>query len=291
MWSITPFATALYLYAAGLAWLADAFRLGALRLAGTVLRTLDPRSWISAVFALRSHHVRRTSVKWIVVCAVVLGVVAGAPFIEGRVTSQNETLQVRKQAEEFVLASSAGALPDLEDFFQKTPEQRDREVARRYQTFAPVHFENADRLMGDHACLARAIFYEAGHERVSGQFAVAEVILNRVDHELYPNTVCDVIYQGTDRETGLSIYGTRKSCQFSFTCDGAEDTAPRGRAWAQSEAVARHVLLRLAPPVTEGATHYHADYVSPVWAPRLVHTRTIGAHIFYRFPGRGDRRA
>lgn len=244
-------------------------------------------------FSPRLASARHAGLGWAFGLFAVCGVLVGAPLLEARVAHQDESHEWRRQARAFVAASSdqATVLPDLDRFFTLTHEQRDRAMARRHQTFAPVHFDNAERVQRDFECLSRAIFYEAGRERTAGQFAVAEVILNRVDHELYPNSICDVIYQGTDRETGLSVYGTRKSCQFSFTCDGSEDRAPRGRYWDKSQAVARHVLLRMAPPVTAGATHYHADYVAPYWAPRLVHTRTIGTHIFYRFPQRGDRRA
>lgn len=290
MWGTAPFSTAIYLYSAGMVWALGAMVTRTGSVMWGAVRLFDPRAWIAGLIALRSAEVRGATGRWIAGLAVLLVMLAGVPLLEARVSDQDDVHAVRQQAQAFVQAQATGTLPDLEKFFAQTAEERDRDIARQYQTFAPVHFENAARLVTDHDCLSRAIYYEAGHERVSGQVAVAEVILNRVDHELYPNSVCGVIYQGTDRETGLSIYGTRRSCQFSFTCDGAEDVMPRGRAWEQSQAVARHVLLRLAPPVTEGATHYHADYVSPYWAPRLVHTRTIGTHIFYRFPGRGDGR-
>ncbi|MFN5901342.1 MAG: cell wall hydrolase, partial [Novosphingobium sp.] len=61
-------------------------------------------------------------------------------------------------------------------------------------------------------CLAAAVYYEARSESDVGQRAVAQVVLNRVAHPSYPNTVCGVVYQGSERTTG---------CQFSFTCDGS----------------------------------------------------------------------
>lgn len=161
----------------------------------------------------------------------------------------------------------------------------DRDAWAPFQTFTPVHFENAERLRRDLHCLATAVYYESRNEAVLGQLAVAEVVLNRVRHRLYPNNVCAVVYEGTDRSTGLSIYGTNMSCQFSFTCDGSERRFPvRGRPWETAQQVAAHAMMGFSESVTQDATHYHANYVSPYWAPRLVHTRTIGAHIFYRFP-------
>ena len=125
-------------------------------------------------------------------------------------------------------------------------------------------------------CLALAITYEAGHEPVAGQAAVAQVILNRVAHPRFPKTVCDVVYQGAGRRTG---------CQFSFVCDGSLARRRSPRIWAQAQAIAAAVLDGRRDPAVGTATFYHADYVSPYWAPALVRMTTVGAHIFYRFPG------
>ncbi|MEO1028517.1 MAG: cell wall hydrolase, partial [Pseudomonadota bacterium] len=118
-------------------------------------------------------------------------------------------------------------------------------------------------------------YYEARSESLSGQLAVAEVIANRVKDARYPNTICEVVYQGSRRNIG---------CQFTFTCDGALNRKPRGVRWQRSKAVAAQVVLDLHEPRTAGATHYHANYVDPIWNAGLVHTKTIGTHIFYRFP-------
>ena len=113
-----------------------------------------------------------------------------------------------------------------------------------------------------------------------GQAAVAEVVLNRVRHRAYPDTVCDVVYQGSERTTG---------CQFTFTCDGSMMIAPYGRSWDRSQLVAEHALMGFAQPVTRRATHYHTTEVDPYWNDSLVRTRRIGTHIFYRFPNRSER--
>ncbi len=129
-------------------------------------------------------------------------------------------------------------------------------------------------------CLTAAIGYEAGNEPLAGQQAVAEVILNRVRHPGYPKTVCGVVFQGSDRHTG---------CQFTFTCDGSmlrhQFAAARYVSW---RAVADAALDGLNPSRVPGATHYHADYVSPYWAPSLIRVAKLGAHIFYRPPSGGD---
>lgn len=128
-------------------------------------------------------------------------------------------------------------------------------------------------------CLASAISYEAGNESVEGQEAVAQVILNRVRHPAYPKTVCGVIFQGSTRKTG---------CQFTFTCDGSL-LRPRSAASLSSSAlVAERVLSGFSSSAVGGATHYHADYVTPYWASSLIKVTTIGAHLFYRMPGAPD---
>ncbi len=129
--------------------------------------------------------------------------------------------------------------------------------------------------MKEHDCLSKAIYYEARSEALLGQIAVAEVIMNRVKDYRYPNTVCDVVFQGSERNTG---------CQFSFTCDGAMDRSPKGRYWSRAQTVAAHVMMNMNKPLTGSATHYHTNYVDPVWNKHLIETRTIGTHIFYRFP-------
>lgn len=124
-------------------------------------------------------------------------------------------------------------------------------------------------------CLARAVYYEARSEDTNGQMAVAEVVMNRVRDPRFPKTICEVVYQGQYRNTG---------CQFTFTCDGSVRHKPFGIAWDRAKDIALHVMLGLNKPITNKATHYHTDYVNPYWAPGLVETAAIGAHIFYRFP-------
>jgi hypothetical protein len=126
-------------------------------------------------------------------------------------------------------------------------------------------------------CLAQAVYYEAGSQSEDGQRAVAQVVLNRVRNPAFPNSVCGVVYQGPLRAGG--------GCQFTFTCDGSLARAPAGPAWGEARRIAVEALAgRVYAPVGL-ATHYHADYVSPSWAPRLISLGAIGAHDFYRMPG------
>lgn len=130
------------------------------------------------------------------------------------------------------------------------------------------------------ACLAAAAWYEAGDDAV-GERAVIQVVLNRVRHVAYPATVCGVVFQGAELATG---------CQFTFTCDGSLARRPSLAAWNRARALALAALDGAVDPTVGEATHYHADYVYPYWAPTLTKIATIGAHVFYRFPGRGGAR-
>ena len=123
------------------------------------------------------------------------------------------------------------------------------------------------------ACLSEAIYFEARGEPVEGQFAVAEVILNRVDSPKFPNSICKVVRQGT---------GRKHACQFSYNCDGKLEYIANGSAYDQAKRVARVSMDRKTRPLTKGATFYHATFVSPSWARSFQHVATIGVHNFYK---------
>lgn len=125
-------------------------------------------------------------------------------------------------------------------------------------------------------CLATAIYYEAASEPEEGQRAVAQVVLNRVRHPAFPNTVCGVVYQGSERITG---------CQFSFTCDGSMARLPSRAGLARAQRIATEALSGTVAKTVGNATHYHANYVVPYWSPTLDKVATIGAHIFYVMRG------
>lgn len=124
-------------------------------------------------------------------------------------------------------------------------------------------------------CLTQAVYYEAGFEPVEGRRAVAQVVLNRMRHPAFPKSICGVVYQGAGTGT----------CQFTFVCDGALYRAPAMDAWRQAQQIARAALAGYVEASVGEATHYHADYVAPRWAPMLAKVAQIGQHIFYRWPG------
>ena len=136
-------------------------------------------------------------------------------------------------------------------------------------------------------CMAKNIFYEAAVESTAGKLAVAHVTLNRVDSQYFPNTVCEVVYDGLHytHSTGKKM-PVRDRCQFSWYCDGKGDDPREGsRLWEDSQELAKYVLLRQEelPDITDGALHYHASYIAaPRWTARKKITTKIDTHIFYR---------
>jgi spore germination cell wall hydrolase CwlJ-like protein len=141
--------------------------------------------------------------------------------------------------------------------------------------FALRFASDADRLRSLQ-CMTEAIYYEAATEPVEGRRAVAQVILNRLRHPAYPNSVCGVVFQGSERRTG---------CQFSFTCDGSLGRAPMAPYWQQARQLAEEALAGYVHRPVGYATHYHANYVVPYWASSLTKSANIGTHIFYRWQG------
>lgn len=128
-------------------------------------------------------------------------------------------------------------------------------------------------------CLSFAIYYEARSESEQGQIAVAQVVLNRVRDRAYPDDVCSVVFQGSERRTG---------CQFSFTCDGSMARLPEGPAWRKAREIAEAALSGRTDAEVGGATHYHTTAIQPYWSSSLRKVATIGAHIFYTRPKVGD---
>lgn len=123
-------------------------------------------------------------------------------------------------------------------------------------------------------CLARAIYHEARGESIKGQFAVAEVILNRVDAPRFPNSICAVVYQGARGQIG--------SCQFSFACDGRSEAMPNRSAARKASRIAILLSDGAYSRLTEGALYFHTVSVSPSWSRHFEQTALIGAHRFFR---------
>lgn len=124
-------------------------------------------------------------------------------------------------------------------------------------------------------CLASAMWYEAGDDE-RGQRSVGQVILNRVRHPAFPSTVCGVVFQGSERRTG---------CQFTFTCDGALQRTPSLLSFTRARATARSMLNGAVDAEVGLATHYHTDWVHPVWSAEMEKLARVGTHLFFRWQG------
>lgn len=168
-----------------------------------------------------------------------------------------------------------GAIPEARlDALLKQPELKVAGVSYSRQWLArqPKASGNAQW-----RCLAEALYFEARGESVKGQFAVAEVIMNRVESARFPNSICGVINQGT---------GRKFACQFTYTCDGHKEVIAEPKAFARVGKIAKIMQHGGPRPLTKGATHYHTKSVRPRWARKFARTATIGVHHFYRMPTR-----
>ncbi len=121
-------------------------------------------------------------------------------------------------------------------------------------------------------CMRKAVYFEARGETLAGQFAVAEVIMNRVDSPDYPKSVCGVV-----KSTG------RGACAFSWVCDGNSDVMRDPVATDRAGRIARLMMDGAPRSLTMGAIYFHTRAVRPKWG-RVIQTAAIGAHLFFRSP-------
>jgi len=125
-------------------------------------------------------------------------------------------------------------------------------------------------------CLALNIYYEARGSNLADKAAVADVVINRSQDRRYPSTICGVVQDG--------YKAGRKDCQFSWYCDGKSDILKDTDRWMEAQSIAFSMIaFGDYRGISEGATHYHADYVNPFWASSLQMVGRIGSHIYYRW--------
>ena len=135
-------------------------------------------------------------------------------------------------------------------------------------------------------CLAMNIYHEARNQSMAGQMAVALVTMNRVNDPRYPNTICEVVMEGPTRTSWVDKskeYPIKHRCQFSWYCDGLSDTVKDFDTFIKITKLADIIMTQFVVDITDGATHYHADYVKPSWAATKTRTTKIDDHIFYRW--------
>ncbi len=125
-------------------------------------------------------------------------------------------------------------------------------------------------------CLALNVYHEARGEPLAGQYAVAEVTMNRVASSRYPNTVCEVVY-----EKNWDYIRRRYVAGFSWT-EFDSVNKPQARMWQQAWDVANAVYFKRRAPKLQGVLFYHARHIRPSWARGKKPVARIGRHVFYK---------
>ena len=131
---------------------------------------------------------------------------------------------------------------------------------------------------------------------LAGQLAVSLVVLNRVKDDRFPNTICEVVHQGPVRESwktkgkvvpeeSTNIFSNTKPLPVFWYCDGKSDEPKEPTTYGALYDMAMDLVYGdiTVVDITEGATHYHADYVYPAWRKTKTKTIEIEDHIFYRW--------
>ena len=152
-----------------------------------------------------------------------------------------------------------------------------KEIVKEIRLITPPPFS----LENSYHCLASNIYWEARNQSTHGKLAVAQVTLNRVESQNYPNTICGVVTQTRYYPSGrIDLH----SCQFSWYCDGKKDEPIEtwGFSYDESFNLAVNFLEKRPIDVTEGSTHYHSVKVEPYWTSELNKTTQIEEHIFYK---------
>lgn len=129
-------------------------------------------------------------------------------------------------------------------------------------------------------CLALNIYHEARNQPIAGKLAIAQVTLNRMKDDRFPNTICGVVYQGYYNGNAPIKY----KCQFSWWCDGKSDRPKELKSWKSVLSLAKliHNGVFDNVDVVKDATHYHAVYVKPYWTKKKKKVKVIADHIFYK---------
>lgn len=121
-------------------------------------------------------------------------------------------------------------------------------------------------------CLARTIYWEAKEADARDMSAVASVVINRLGHDGFPDTICGVVKQGVET----------KSCQFSWWCDGRSDQVEEKQRYDVAKEIARKALNQQLKDPTRGALYFHDRSVRPDWAKVYRKTAETKLFLFYK---------
>jgi spore germination cell wall hydrolase CwlJ-like protein len=197
----------------------------------------------------------------IVICFTIIFL--GSQAIAADKTQNAEAAQSKAE----VLEQKAAA-----DGSQTSPSSFEIITKPEAQAVDPVGQEPLENAI---ICLARTIYWEAKGEGVAGMEAVANVVMNRLGHEGFPNTICEIVRQGQEQST----------CQFSWWCDGRMDEAEEEKSYAIAMEIARKALNQQLTDRTHGALYFHHEKVTPGWSGKYTKTVKVGEHVFYKPPG------
>jgi len=125
-------------------------------------------------------------------------------------------------------------------------------------------------------CLARNVYFEARGEPMAGQYAVAEVTMNRWASGLFSDSICGVVYQKAWDPRRKRYVGAFSWTELDVT------PMPAGAEWRRAWKVAEAVYYEQREPALDGALFYHATYIEPDWAKGKQQVARIGGHVFYK---------
>jgi len=152
---------------------------------------------------------------------------------------------------------------------KKQPTPAEIITKQQAQSVDPIGEEPLDDAI---TCLARSIYWEANRTDNAEMEAIANVVMNRLGHEGFPNTVCGVVKEGSEQG----------ACQFSWWCDGRADDAREDEPYSHAKEIARKALNRQLKDLTGGAMYFHNRKVTPNWSSIYIRTVETGEHIFYK---------
>lgn len=182
----------------------------------------------------------------------------------------------------FLLSGAWGTAVDWRDHRVNIEIAHDIKVKDASQSLTAEDFRQIN-------CLAVNMYFEAGNQGRAGMAAIGDVVFNRLNSGVFPDRICQVIYQGTRDTEGHPILNR---CQFSWFCDGKQHSIRDKAVYRDCYEVAynQYLYRQKMPDITSGATYYHADYVDPhrgVWK-KAKPILKIGAHIFYNSGGQDE---
>ncbi|MGC3875328.1 cell wall hydrolase [Halomonas sp. GXIMD04776] len=194
---------------------------------------------------------------WITICLAALLLVD--PAIAAEQAQKADAAESKAEALEQSVATEGSDAPS------STPEAITKSEA---QAVDPAGEEPMDDAI---TCLSRTIYWEARGVGSEDMEAVANVVMNRLGHEGFPDTVCGIVKQG----------GEQWACQFSWWCDGRPDVAANDESYATAKEIARKALNRELADRTGGALYFHHRTVNPGWATEYIKTAEVGEFAFY----------